>query len=179
MFENSTGSLAFYGPTSTFNLLRSLKLHISHVENSNGDREKPNKRRRGPKSLPGKIYALSDMPSTSGWRFQHNLAKEHIECFFDRVSDIVPVLNVPDFWSVYYSFANPGNASPSESHNPRFRQRQCLIYSVLALGALCSDTDSSGPECAANYFAEAQGLLGQLFGESCLELVQAAMMMVW
>ena len=178
MFEDSTGSLSFYGPTSTFTILRSHDPHISRAANYDSDRERPQKRRRGAGYSPEDIYSSSDMTSTSGWTFQENLANKHIDCFFDKISDIIPVLNVPAFRSSYYSFLNPGNASPSESQIPRSRQRQCLIYSVLALGALYSETDRSGPEWAAKYFVKAQGLLGQLFGDNCLELVQATMFMV-
>lgn len=178
VFEDSTGSLAFYGPTSTFNILRSQYPHISRAANFDGDREGPQKKRRGAGYSPEDIYSSSDMTSTSGWTFQEDLAERHIDCFFDKISDIIPVLNVPDFRSAYYSFLNPGNASPSAPQNPRSRQRQCLVYSVLALGALYSETDRSGPEWAAEYFAKAQGLLGHLVGENCLELVQAAMLMV-
>lgn len=65
-------------------------------------------------------------------------------------------------------------------HNDDQVQQQsfCLLYAVLALGALYSSSEEDSSSWAAWYFSEAQEIIGRLFDAVNLELVQAAMFMV-
>ncbi|OBT81483.1 hypothetical protein VE02_09266, partial [Pseudogymnoascus sp. 03VT05] len=64
-------------------------------------------------------------------------------------------------------------------HNDDQVQQQsfCLLYAVLALGALYSSDVEDSSSWAAWYFSEAQEIIGRLFDAVNLELVQAAMFM--
>lgn len=103
------------------------------------------------------------------------MAKEYLDCFFNKVSDTVPVIGLLDFRPISDSFLQE---VPSQLPRPGI-PNECLLCSVLSLGALYSEAGYKPAEWAANSFARAQTLLGQLFGVECLESVQAAMFMVW
>lgn len=62
-------------------------------------------------------------------------------------------------------------ATNDDSRRPQFI---CLLYAVLALGALYEDDEDDSPVWASWYFGEAQSMLGRLLGASNLELTQAA-----
>lgn len=175
------GCLAFYGNTSTWNLLKSLSTYVSRAEDSDSGHEKPAKRRRGAEHssiqyTPETIYA-SAATIVEGQEPRDDMAAEHIKCFFDKVSHIVPVLDSSGFSSTYCSFLPPSMLNPT-TREPGILRKQCLVYSVLALGALYSEAGSSISDRAANHFFGAQSLLGRLLGHDCLDLVQAALFMV-
>jgi hypothetical protein len=174
------GCLAFYGNTSTWNLLQSLSTYVSRARDSDGGHERPAKRRRGAEYspvqyTPESIYA-SVATVVEGPEPQDDMAADHIKCFFDTVSHIVPILDSLGFSSTYCSFLPPSVLNLTTRDEAL--QKQCLVYSVLALGALYSVTGSTISGRAANYYSGAQSLLGRLFGHDCLELVQATLFMV-
>jgi hypothetical protein len=50
----------------------------------------------------------------------------------------------------------------------------CLLYAVLALGALYENDQADSSAWASWYFAEAQSMLGRLLDANNLALIQAA-----
>ncbi|KAJ5812132.1 hypothetical protein N7474_008433 [Penicillium riverlandense] len=177
-------NVSSYGPTSTIALLKSMENKLSWSESADGHSTRPTKRPRWELTAPLishservsrlDIYASADLQSEGTWKIREHLANAHVDCFFLTVHDTIPVLNEDTFRSAYGLF---WNAPPSDSTNTHTRQSQCMIYSVLALGALYSKAAANDSQWAANYFAEAQKLLGGALGGNCLEIVQATMLM--
>lgn len=62
-------------------------------------------------------------------------------------------------------------ATMEDSNRPQF---VCLLYAILALGALYEDDQEDSPTWASWYFAEAQSMLGRLLDASNLDPTQAA-----
>lgn len=178
MYSRDTDSLAFYGSTATLGLLTSVAV---------SDNPRPNKKqkRSGPQSeatsdnsdstFQDQIYATGDSYRTSTSAVQEAIASAHFEYFLRVVSDVLPVLEPNILRVAYERFWLSPQSRPG---SPLTRQEQCLIYSVLALGAVHSNTSEKDAEWAFDYFAEAQGLIGTLFSTNSLETVQAAMLMV-
>lgn len=181
MYSRDTGSLAFYGSTATLGLLASLE---------ESDKPRPNKKqkRSGQESeatsdnanstFQDQIYATGDSYRTSTSAVPEAIANAHFEYFLRVVSDTLPVLEPNILRATYERFWPSPQSRPG---SPISRQGRCLIYSVLALGALHSKTNTSSvkdAEWAYDYFTEAQGLIGTLFSTNSLETVQAAMLMV-
>ena len=111
---------------------------------------------------------------------QKDVADLHLENFFATIHVYFPIFDVPKFRAKYSRLrdlfgSNLLFASPRE--NQVQQQSLCLLYSVLALGALYAEGDVSS-SWASWYFSEAQELLGRLFDAVSLELVQAGMFMV-
>jgi hypothetical protein len=111
---------------------------------------------------------------------QQDVADRHLDNFFATIHTYFPIFDVSNLRARYSrlreSFgSNLLYASAGESQGQQ--QSLCLIYAILALGALyAADEDSSS--WAAWYFSEAQELLGRLFDAVNLQLVQAGMFMV-
>lgn len=97
------------------------------------------------------------------------LATAHLDCFFLSVHNTLPVLDEAAFRGSYNSFWTDSTQS---------EPWQCLLYAVLALGALRSKATENPAEWATKYFDQAQDLLSGILGLSCIETVQAAMFMV-
>jgi hypothetical protein len=110
-----------------------------------------------------------------GWKLRESIADVHVDNYFSTIHNILPVVHPEAFRTAYHQF---WSASPLDTETITSRQWQCLMYSVLAMGALYSDTGANDADWASNYFSEAQELLGPLFGATCIETVQAAMLMV-
>lgn len=185
-FNTSTSSVEFYGVTSTFAFARSLNKSLAEFERQEESGGWPSKRPRLSVSGPEAVECSFDWmaednthaPTDSHrqrWKLREHIANAHAENFFGTVHNILPVLDPEVFWAGYHKF---WNSPPSEVETVTSRQWQCLIYSVLAMGAMYSNTGANEAEWAANYFAEAQELLGNLFSATCLETVQATIFMV-
>jgi hypothetical protein len=184
IYSENNSSLSFYGTTSTLNLL----IPVDGILNDRQfDSERPDKRRKpsgreleaasaiSNRTLEDQIYATGDIHKAYGFEIQERIADAHFECFLGPVSDTIPVLAPSTLRAAYEQF---WSSSPSDSETPISRQKRCLVYSVLALGSLYSNTGSDDTEWASYYFTEAQGLIGTLFSTNSLDTVQAAMMMV-
>lgn len=185
--NTNTGSVEFYGSTSTFALTRFLNERLQEFEKQGDDRPPPNKRPRllvqgsaeNECELDGIFENNAFVPGTSQqarkWQLRGDVANAHIHNFFNTIHTFLPVLDPEAFWQRYHKFwASP----PSESETIASQQWQCLMYAVLAMGALYANTGANNTEWAANYFAEAQDLLGKLFDAISIETVQAATIMV-
>ncbi|KAJ5662653.1 uncharacterized protein N7477_010269 [Penicillium maclennaniae] len=110
---------------------------------------------------------------------QEDVADRHSENFFATIHTYFPIFDIPRFRAKYSRLSNLFGsnllfAPPRE--NQAQQQSLCLLYAVLALGALYADDDDSS-SWASWYFSEAQELLGRLFDAVSLELVQAGMFM--
>lgn len=184
IYSEDNGSLSFYGITSTLNLLIPVERLLNDPQ---CDSEPPNKRQKRPgreseltsallnEGLQDQIYATESIHKLRGLQIRERIADAHFDCFLESVNDAIPVLAPSTLRAAYELF---WSSSPSELETSTSRQRQCLIYSVLALGSLYSNTESDDFEWASYYFAEAQSLIGTLFNTNSLSTVQAAMMMV-
>jgi hypothetical protein len=110
-----------------------------------------------------------------------DVADRHIDCFFQTIHIFLPIFDVGKFREKYYALRslfgdNRLFVLNQDSHNRQ--QFLCLLYAVLALGALYDDEEGDNSSWASWYFAEAQEILGRLLGAVNFELVQAAMLMV-
>ena len=185
--NDGNSSFSLFGLTSTFTLFDAMTTRPHFAKISDADSERPHKLPRraplesGSSSFASnqvsatQIYARNDDCKASRSKIKEHVANAHLDCFFNTAYDLFPILDEDLFRSMYHQF---WNTPPSRAEKPQSCQWQCLIYSVLSLGALFSETGSNDIEWAANYFAEAQGLIGCLFGVNCLETVQAVMTMV-
>ncbi|CAI7651891.1 unnamed protein product [Penicillium pancosmium] len=183
MYSQDNGSLSFYGTTSTLNLFIPVERLLNDPQ---CDSERPNKKQKRSDreseatsavlngALQDQIYATNSIHKIGGLIIRERISDAHIDCFLGAVSDTIPVLAPSTVRAAYQKF---WSSSPSELETSLSRQRQCLIYSVLALGSLYSSKGPEGSEWASYYFTEAQGLIGTFFNTNSLETVQAAMMM--
>lgn len=183
MHTKHNGSLSFYGTTSTLDLL----IPINESLECQGDSGHSNKRqkRSGHESetasailngeIQDQIYASDDTQKAGGLRLRESIADAHFASFLQTVNETIPVLEPSTLRTSYQEF---WSSPPSESQTPTSRQRQCLIYTVLAVGSIYSKAGPDDAEWASYYFAEAQSLVGTLFNVNSLYTVQAAMLMV-
>lgn len=184
MYSEDNGSVSFYGITSTMNLLIPVERLLDDPQY---DSKRPNKKQKRSDreseatsavlngALQELIYATNSIHKIGGLIIRERIADAHFDCFLGAVSDTIPVLAPSTLRSAYQQF---WSSSPSESDTSLSRQRQCLVYSVLALGSLYSSKGPESSEWASYYFTEAQGLIGTLFNTNSLDTVQAALMMV-
>lgn len=113
---------------------------------------------------------------------QPEVADRHLDTFFATIHTYFPIFDVPAFRARYARLrelfgSNLLYAASGGERSPGQQQSLCLLYAVLALGALYDDNEDSS-SWAAWYFSEAQELLGRLFDAVNLQLVQAGMFMV-
>lgn len=111
---------------------------------------------------------------------QRDIADGHLENFLATIHIYLPIFVIQTFRAKYSRLrdlfgSNLLFTSPRE--NQVQQQSLCLLYAVLALGALYADDEDSS-SWASWCFAEAQELIGRLFDAVSLELVQAGMLMV-
>lgn len=111
---------------------------------------------------------------------QRHVADGHLTNFFNTIHIYFPIFETSRFRAKYSRLAELFGSNllfTSPRENQVQQQSLCLVYAVLALGALYADDEDSS-SWACWYFGEAQELLGRLFDAVSLELVQAAMFMV-
>lgn len=110
-------------------------------------------------------------------RLQAHIADRHIQSFFRTIHIFLPILDQPRFKEKYNSLRKIFGdkrlvfATTEDPSRPQF---VCLLYAILALGALYEDDHDDSPMWASWYFAEAQSMLGRLLDAGNLELTQAA-----
>ncbi|EXJ71188.1 uncharacterized protein A1O5_06182 [Cladophialophora psammophila CBS 110553] len=113
-------------------------------------------------------------------RLRASVADRHLEMFFDTIHIFLPIFDREAFRTRYSAlrplFGDNRLFLPSPEY-PKSQQFLCLLYAVLALGALYEDEQEDSSSWASWYFAEAQDSLGHLLDAANLELVQAAMLM--
>ncbi|EXJ75839.1 uncharacterized protein A1O5_00346 [Cladophialophora psammophila CBS 110553] len=110
---------------------------------------------------------------------QKDVADRHLDNFFATIHIYFPIFDIPRFRAKYSRLRELFGSNllfASQGENEVRQQSLCLLYAVLALGALYADDDDSST-WASWYFSEAQELLGRLFDAVSLELVQAGMFM--
>lgn len=110
-------------------------------------------------------------------RLQVHIADRHLENFFRTIHIFLPMLDKSRFKQKYNSLRKDFGdkrlvfATTEDPNRPQF---VCLLYAILALGALYEDDQDDSSMWASWYFAEAQNMLGRLLDASNLELTQAA-----
>ncbi|KAJ6069766.1 hypothetical protein N7499_011653 [Penicillium canescens] len=180
--DEKTGVADYFGSTSTIDLLKSfhetVQEVLDHAPSSGADERASKRQRREAVEHPinsdasrnfriQDIYASPTVRRATSWWPSGNLVEVHLDYFFGIVYSTIPIFDENVFRAAFRRFANTSESSQR-------LQWECLTYSILALGALYSPSDT---ECAASYFAEAQGLLGSLLGVSALRTAQAALLM--
>lgn len=187
MYSETNSTLSFYGTTSTLSLLvpvRQLLMHSRSDSEPSEKRQKLSELDSGTRPaisrselLQDQIYETDYERNVGALALRENLAAKHFDCFLQAVNDTISVLEPSTLRALYEQF---WSRSPFELQTSASRQIQCLIYSVLALGSLYSESEtrSNDAEWASYYFNAAQELLVTLFNANSLKTVQAAMMMV-
>jgi hypothetical protein len=123
-------------------------------------------------------------PSTALRQYRclrEDVADRHLESFFRTIHIFLPIFDTDRFWSRYHTIRplfGESRLFVADHDNSNRQQFLCLLYAVLALGALYEDDRDDSSAWASWYFVEAQELLGRLLDAVNLELVQAAMLMV-
>lgn len=113
-------------------------------------------------------------------RLREEIADRHVENFFQTIHFLLPVFDINTFQNKYKNFRplfGDNRLLLPTSEISGQQQYLCLLYAVLALGALYEDGREDSSSWASWYFAEAQAILGRLLDAANLELVQAAMLM--
>ncbi|OJJ82586.1 uncharacterized protein ASPGLDRAFT_59563 [Aspergillus glaucus CBS 516.65] len=189
-----TGCFEYYGETSNFFIAKSLARRLQHCADhiypSSRDQDDAQARVGNWSAETDKLglHTMLDsydlvMPHNTAIRryqtLQKDVADRHLENFFATIHIYFPIFDIPRFRAKYSRLrdlfgSNLLFTSPRE--NQVQQQSLCLLYAVLALGALYADDDDSS-SWASWYFSEAQELLGRLFDAVSLELVQAGMFM--
>ncbi|KAF9699532.1 hypothetical protein EKO04_002477 [Ascochyta lentis] len=193
--NQQTGCLEYYGRTSTFQIASALGKRIEHADGTSKNVSATKKRRieppQSPSDSPGvapKALNLDELTSfcdyivpphalRSDRRLQVHITDRHLQAFFCTIHLFLPVLDQTRFRSRYSSLRKLiGDkrlvcATDDDASRPQF---VCLLYAVLALGALYEDDEDDSPMWASWYFGEAQSMLGRLLDASNLELTQAA-----
>jgi hypothetical protein len=191
--------LIYLGRTSTFVLASSLGKRLRQLEEATDVAQ--HKRQRA--SSDGRILAHHRTPVESlgldkllghyDYVMPHNtslrrhrslqkcIADRHLSNFFSTIHIFLPIFDMDIFNDKYQRISSLFGdnllyvASEDDKSRPHFL---CLLYAVLALGALYEHGREDSSAWAAWYFSEAQNALGQLLDAVNLELVQAAMLMV-
>ncbi|KAJ5636092.1 uncharacterized protein N7484_009405 [Penicillium longicatenatum] len=173
---------AVYGPTATLMLLDDINKLLPLTEASEAITERPHKRARlgnsesesfGSLGLADGIYEASRIQNTGNFRLRENVANKHLDSFFEVVHSIYPIIPEDTFRGIWLGFWD--SPLPAEETTGSL-QWQCLMHSVLALGALYMNTPQDA-KWAAGYFVEAQKLIWSLFDGARLLTVQASMLM--
>ena len=182
------------GRTSTFQIASALGKRFDHPNEAATDPSTKKRQieiARSPPDSPGvtpKTLDLDELTSFCDYivpphalrgdrRLQTHIADRHLENFFCTIHIFLPVLDKVRFRSRYNALRKLFGdkrlvfATTEDSSRPQF---MCLLYAVLALGALYEDDQDDSPKWASWYFAEAQSMLGRLLDASNLDLTQAA-----
>ncbi|KAF1980321.1 hypothetical protein BU23DRAFT_445114 [Bimuria novae-zelandiae CBS 107.79] len=194
-FNQQNGCFEYYGRTSTFVIASSLGKRIKQMEDASGSSPIAKHRRTDPNlellashEDSSKSLSLDELTSCcdyvvplNAWRsdryLRESIADRHLDSFFRTIHVFLPVLESVAFRARYSSLRKLFGdrrlvfATPDDSSRPQF---VCLLYAVLALGALYEDEREDSPSWASWYFAEAQDMLGRLLDAGNLQLIQAA-----
>ncbi|KAF4986349.1 hypothetical protein FGRMN_10876 [Fusarium graminum] len=186
------------GQTSTFNIASCLGKRLRQLEDYTNDDsviQPPTRRRnnsdpeheasggKGSKDLildeiPGFCDYVVPLNAPRSDRYLlEKVADRHISNFFTTIHFLLPILTPAAFRNRYKAlrqlFGDRRLSLPTLD-DPTRPQFVCLMYAVLALGALYEDEQDDSSSWASWYFAEAQDILGRLVNASNLELVQAS-----
>lgn len=187
------------GRTSTFVVASSLGKRIQQLEERLDPAPLPKRRRTGdPIPFIGcrketKSLDLDDLTGVSDYVLPPNVtfrqtrclrtevADRHVESFFNTIHFFLPIFDFTNFKLRYNGLRDAFEGGQyftfsQSDHNKQ--QFLCLLYAVLALGALYEDGRKDSSSWASWYFAKAQEILGCQLDAVNLELVQAAMLMV-
>ncbi|KAI6749358.1 hypothetical protein HG530_015197 [Fusarium avenaceum] len=129
--------------------------------------------------LPSFCDYVMPLNAPSSDRFlNESIADRHVNSFFGSIHILIPILNPTAFKAQYVSLRQllgDGRLSIPTQEDPTRPQFVCLMYAVLALGALYEDEQEDSSSWAQWYFSRAQGMLGRLLNASNLSLVQASL----
>lgn len=188
------------GRTSTFVLASSLGKRLRQLEEGTDVAQHKRQRETSGGSVlansrtPAESLSLDKllghydyvMPHNTSLRRHRSLQKDvsdrHVRNFFATIHMFLPIFDMDAFNEKYQKISTlfGDNLLYVSSEADKSRQHfLCLLHAVLALGALYEHGREDSSSWAAWYFAEAQDVLGQLLDAVNLELVQAAMLMVW
>ncbi|KAM6529342.1 hypothetical protein FALCPG4_007481 [Fusarium falciforme] len=193
--NEQTGCFEYYGQTSTFMTASFLNKRVRQLDDVL-EGNPPAKRRRndlatgqqapndkssdslgleGLTSFCDYVVPLNDL---RGDRYlRETIAGRHIDSFFRTIHIFLPILDIGAFRTRYGSLRHlfgDRRLFLATLDDPRRPQFVCLLYAVLALGALYEDEREDSSSWASWYFAEAQEMLGRLLNSSNIQLVQAA-----
>ncbi|KAF2844766.1 hypothetical protein T440DRAFT_302203 [Plenodomus tracheiphilus IPT5] len=193
--NQQTGCFEYYGRTSTFGIASSLGKRLRGLEDATASvppakqcRTELDEVAAEPLDDNPKELGLSDLTSCCDYVVPPNalrkdrclreaIADRHLESFFDTIHTFLPILDPETFKARYSSLRKLFGdrrlllSAPNDGSRPQF---VCLMYAVLALGALYEDGQEDASSWASWYFAEAQDMLGRLLDASNLQLIQAA-----
>ncbi|EXA28691.1 hypothetical protein FOVG_19718 [Fusarium oxysporum f. sp. pisi HDV247] len=193
--NEQTGCFEYYGQTSTFMTASFLDKRVRQLDDVLAGNP-PAKRRRNdlaagqhpPNDKSSDSFGLEGLTSfcdyvvplkdLRGDRYlRETIAVRHIGSFFRTIHIFLPILDIGAFRTRYGSLRHlfgDRRLFLATLDDPRRPQFVCLLYAVLALGALYEDEREDSSSWASWYFAEAQEMLGRLLDSSNIQLVQAA-----
>ncbi|CAH0022521.1 unnamed protein product [Clonostachys rhizophaga] len=193
--NQQTGCFEYYGQTSTFTIASCLGKRLNQPEDVSNDSPSTNDRRehlidghQPPRSKRAKTLDLDELTSfcdyvvplhslRSDRYLRGNVTDRHVDNFFRAIHILLPILDPVAFKARYGSLRHLFGdrrlflMTPDDPTRPQF---VCLLFSVLALGALYEDEHEDSSSWASWYFAEAQEMLGRLLMASNIQLVQAS-----
>ncbi|KAH9207575.1 fungal-specific transcription factor domain-containing protein [Leptodontidium sp. 2 PMI_412] len=193
-----TGCFEHYGRTSTFVVASSLGKRIQQLE-ACADPAPLRKRLHIGNRMPVgdciqevESLDLNDLAGVCDYvlpsnvvlgqhrRLRSDVTDRHVESFFRTIHIFLPIFDVSKFKAKYSALRsifrdNRLYVLTQGGHNRQ--QFLCLLYAVLALGALYEDERDDNSSWASWYFAQAQEILGHMLDAVNLELVQAAMLL--
>ncbi|EGU72926.1 hypothetical protein FOXB_16564 [Fusarium oxysporum f. sp. conglutinans Fo5176] len=186
------------GQTSTFTIASCLGKRLRQLEDVPDDDSsiRPTTRRRNnsdpehqtSRDKSSKGLVLDELPGFCDYVVPLNalrsdryllekVADRHTNSFFKTIHFLLPILSPVAFETRYKALRQlfgDRRLSLATLDDPTRPQFVCLMYAVLALGALYEDEQEDSSSWASWYFAEAQDMLGRLLNASNLELVQAS-----
>ncbi|VUC22717.1 unnamed protein product [Clonostachys rosea] len=195
--NKQTGCFEYYGGTSTFVIASVLAKRVGQLEEvvdssakkrclDHGDdfliSRSDTPRSLGLEELPGFCDYVAPPDALRHDRsIRSCVADRHLDSFFQTIHIFIPLFYEPKFRERYGSiralFGDHRLFSPATEDRTR-PQFVCLLYAVLALGALYEPEREDSSSWASWYFAEAQSMLGRLLEATNLQLVQAALLLV-
>lgn len=191
--------LRVLGQTSTFQIASSLGKRLRQLEDALDDNPPAKQHRSGlgpehqaPREEISRSLGLDELTGfcdyvvplndlRSDRYLREKIADRHIDSFFQTIHTLLPMLDPVTFRARYSSLRHlfgDRRLLLATLDDPRRPQFVCLLYAVLALGALYEDEREDSSPWASWYFAEAQDMLGRLLNSSDLQLVQAATLLV-
>lgn len=190
LYAQGASSLA-PGRTSNFQIASTLgKTFDRRDEAGTGSSSRKRRSDPSPPDSPSTAYRTLDLDELTsfcdyvipphalrGDRRLH-IADRHLENFFNTIHIFLPILDQAHLRSRYNKLRKlfgDKRLAFATSGDPNRSQFACLLYSILALGALYEDGQDDSCAWASWYFAEAQSMLGRLLDASNLDLTQAAM----
>ncbi|CAI6095980.1 unnamed protein product [Clonostachys chloroleuca] len=193
--NQQTGCFEYYGQTSTFTIASCLGKRLNQPEDVSNDSPSTNDRRENsmaghqpPHRKRARNLDLDELTSfcdyvvpLHGLRndrcLRGNITDRHVDNFFRAIHVLLPILDPAAFKARYGSLRHlfgDRRLFLTTADDPTRPQFVCLLFSVLALGALYEDEHEDSSSWASWYFAEAQEMLGRLLMASNIQLVQAS-----